>query len=376
MYAGKKDIPANRLDVKNLFQNFRFAPDGNTSLADTLCSFIKEEIAFGRLKGGERIPTMREIAKATGLSFGKARGVVEQLAREGYVHSRTYAGTVVLARGGDVLRGRVLVAVPGIDVGRFYRAQLVETMRRKLSGAGYAFSVVTFPLHGSDGMAQFKLELLRATDLVIAMRATPEVQKCIEESGVPHVYAFGDKPQAAGISWIRFCPKNALAAFAGHCARARVKRVVQVRFEDDALGDAQPMLAKKGIECSWLTIPKENGNRWVFESSLRQAYETFAAMPRHRFPDLLLFWSTFLAQGALTAFLARGIRMPDDVKAVVLCTAGLGPVYPKSFTRFEIDPAAAGEKVADFALAVMAKGRIPRPPLIESNYVFGHTFPF
>ncbi len=38
-----------RFDVKDIFQNFRFAADGNTSLADALCSHIKEEIAFGRL---------------------------------------------------------------------------------------------------------------------------------------------------------------------------------------------------------------------------------------------------------------------------------------------------------------------------------------
>lgn len=36
--------------------------------------------------------------------------------------------------------------------------------------------------------------------------------------------------------------------------------------------------------------------------------------------------------GAVTAFLSRGIRLPEDVKVVPLSNAGLGPVYPKSFT--------------------------------------------
>ncbi len=73
--------------MKDILQTFRYEPDGARSLEDALCAFIKEEIAFGRLKGGDRLPTMRDIAQATGLTFGKARLVVERLAREGYVHS-------------------------------------------------------------------------------------------------------------------------------------------------------------------------------------------------------------------------------------------------------------------------------------------------
>lgn len=42
----------------------------------------------------------------------------------------------------------------------------------------------------------------------------------------------------------------------------------------------------------------------------------------------------------------------------------------------ECDPVDAGEKISDFALAVLAKGRIPPPPVIEPQYVFGATFPF
>ena len=36
----------------------------------------------------------------------------------------------------------------------------------------------------------------------------------------------------------------------------------------------------------------------------------------------------------------------------------------------------AGEKISDFALAVLAKGRVPLPPVIVPQYIFGATFPF
>ena len=70
--------------------------------------------------------------KATGLSFNKARSVVERLVREGYARSRPHSGTVVLSRGKNILRGRVLVTYPDIDVCRYYPTQLFDTISRRL----------------------------------------------------------------------------------------------------------------------------------------------------------------------------------------------------------------------------------------------------
>lgn len=80
-----------------ILDKFKFRPDGITTPVDALCNFIKDEISFGHIKSGERLPTICEISKATGLTFGRARRVIENLAREGYVHSRPHAGTVCLA---------------------------------------------------------------------------------------------------------------------------------------------------------------------------------------------------------------------------------------------------------------------------------------
>ena len=66
----------------------------------------------------------------------------------------------------------------------------------------------------------------------------------------------------------------------------------------------------------------------------------------------------------------------EDVRLVVLSNRGLGPVHPEPLTRFECDAAAAGDSIARYALAVLAKGRVPRPPVISPHYVFGGTFPY
>jgi len=218
---------------------------------------------------------------------------------------------------------------------------------------------------------------LRANDLVIALRATPNVQTCLAESGVNHIFAYGGKPKVAdGSPWIRFDPEKALAQFASHCERAGVKHVVQVRFEDNEMFDAAPALAAWGISSSWITIARTGGERARFDGIVYCAYQKFEDMPFKSIPGLLLFWNAFAAQGAMLAFLDRGIRIPSNVKVVSISETGFGPAYIKPVTRFESDPIDAGEKIADFALAVLAKGRIPPPPVIAPQYIFGATFPF
>ena len=302
--------------------------------------------------------------------------MTECLAREGYVCSRPHVGAVVLSRGGNVLRGRVLFILPDDDVGRYHPAQMIDIVGRKLAAVGYSFSAVTFSCDTHDNLAYLKSELLRATDLVIAARATPHVQKILAESGVNHFFVYGDKPESDDRPWIRFSPEGALSQFADHCRRAGVKHVAQIRFEGSETLDAQPALAERGIDCTWMTVSCSKEGWGRFDGIVHCGYEAFAAMPRTSIPELLLLWNSFFTQGATMAFLARGINVPEDVKVVALSNTGIGPVYVKPFTRFEIDPADASQKVADFALAVLAKKRKPNPPQIMPQYVFGETFPF
>ena len=189
------------------------------------------------------------------------------------------------------------------------------------------------------------------------------------------MFIYGDPPKADEGRWIRFSAEEAIANFVQHCVRADVKRVTEVRFEGNDTPDARSALSAKGIKCSWMTVPRMDG-LGRYEGIERSAYNAFANMSRGSFPDVFLFWDDFVAQGALTAFLERGIRMPGDVRVVALSNRGLGPVSPEALPRFECEAAEAGEKVAAFALALLAKGRLPPLPVIAPHYVFGRTFPY
>ena len=355
--------------------NFRYTADGMTSLADALYAYIKDEIAYGRIKAGERFPTIKELADAAGLTFRIARGVVEQLSREGYVRSRPRVGTVVLKRDVMTVRGRVLFVLPDVDACSYHVTMIADALRHRLGAVGYAFSTVVFSQNERIGLSFLKHELVRTPDVAIVIYGTRQVRKCLREAGVKSVFIYGEPPAKDEGRWIRFSAEEAIGNFVKHCARAAVKYVTQVRFEGNETPDARAPLAEKGIKCSWMVIPRMDG-LGRYEGIERSAYNVFMGLPRTAFPDVFLFWDDFVAQGALTAFLERSLRIPGDVKIVTLSNRGLGPVYSEALTRFECDATEAGEKVATYALSLLAKGRLPPPPVIEPHYVFGSTFPY
>ena len=359
----------------DFLKNFRFTSDGTTIAADALCAYLKGEIAGGRLKPGTTLPTIKQLAEKTGLSFRIARGVVERLVKEGYVRSRPRVGTVVLPRDIRVQYGKVLFALPDVDASSYHATQIADALHRRLSQAGYIFTTAIFPLDSRLDRSFLAGELAHAPDIVVALYAKPHIRKYLRKTGLKCLFVYGDEPAAGEGPWIRFSSDDASAVFAEHCTRTGVRRVVQVRFDGNETPDVSSTLAAVGIACEWKTI-----QRWDvlgrYEGIKRAAYEAFLELPRADFPDVFLFWDDFVAQGALTAFMKRGIKIPEDVKVVVLSNRGLGPVYAEPLTRFECDAATAGEKVADFTLALLAKGRTPPPPVISPQYVFGATFPY
>src|ERR1700751_3385373 len=56
---------------------------------------LREAIRDGRLRGGERLPSSRELARALGVSRGMVQECYGQLLAEGYLTSRTGSATRV-----------------------------------------------------------------------------------------------------------------------------------------------------------------------------------------------------------------------------------------------------------------------------------------
>ena len=359
----------------SFMMDFRPETNGAVTAGEALFAYLKREIVSGNAKPGMALPTIQKLAEMSGVTFRIARGAIERLAREGYVRSRPRVGTVVLPRDAHVMRGKVLFALPDVDASSYHVTQIADSLHRELGKAGYVFTTAVFSQNPRHDHSFIKCELDHAPDIVVSMYAKTHLRRYLAGKGIRCIYVYGEKPEENEGPWIRFSAEDAISVFVEHCVRKGVGKVVQVRFSGNETPDAESALSAAGISCAWKTIP-----RWDvlgrYEGIERAAFETFLNMPQEKFPDVFLFWDDFVAQGALTAFMKRGVSIPRDIKIAVLSNRGRGPVYTEPLTRFECDAAAAGEKIACFTLSMLAKGRVPTPPVISPQYVFGSTFPF
>src|SRR5260370_8293586 len=71
----------------------RLDRDGVQPLRSQLEAGIREAIRNGRLHGGERLPSSRELARELGVSRGLVQERYSQLLSEGYLTSRAGAAT-------------------------------------------------------------------------------------------------------------------------------------------------------------------------------------------------------------------------------------------------------------------------------------------
>jgi DNA-binding LacI/PurR family transcriptional regulator len=80
--------------------------------------------------------------------------------------------------------------------------------------------------------------------------------------------------------------------------------------------------------------------------------------------------------GALTALLSHGIRVPEDVRAVVWANkgGGCGPVFTKRFTRIEVDIRSCGTKVVESVLQYLRTGAFLDIVDASPIYISGDTF--
>ena len=357
--------------AKVRFQIDRFS---GIDLADQIRDAIVGEITTGRLRAGEKLPTMQEIAKAAKVTFRTARSVIERLAREGYVASRPGIGTVVTPKNLTIWRGRVLFIMREEDEASYHVHGVMGEVRRRLIDAGYLFFCVVASRKPNGDRSQLKAMLGTPGDFAIVMYDSPLVEAMLAEAGVPYVVACGEGVSRKNAWQIPFSPQEAIEAFVSHCRRRQVKRVTQVDFDDNSVKPMDRALAAADIETDHVLV-RSKPALGRFAGLEQAAFEKFMAIPRRNYPDVFFVWDIFVARGVFAALLKLGVRIPEDVSVVVQTNPGLGLQAPCPVTRFEADGEAVGATVAGFVLSILQKGRIPKVPTIGRTYVIGGTFP-
>lgn len=359
-----------RKEKKDVELPFTVSKSSRRTLVEQVTDGIRQCIVSGLYKTGDVIPTTRDLAVKLGVSRIVTRAAVRELAEAGLVNPKPSIGCVVLGSGGKLWNGRVLF-VSRTDGRTYYVNVFTAALREHLVKAGWLFTqaAVIETDNGTD-VSELELQLTHPVDLAVVMFDNKNAEKVLSRSGVPYIL-LGDGKYGitkGRIGQVNFVRENCIADFAAACKAAKVKSVLQVGIEH--FGDVFPELAEAGIKVSEKVIDVPKGME-LPESAAFAARDYFArklAKGTYKFPDLIYFSDDYACTGALSAFSAAGIRIPEDVRVVTWSNSGNGPVYSKSLAKMYVDPE---EHAITFAESVLKYFKTKK---FDGNYSFGTKF--
>ena len=360
------------------YSPFSLDPGIPGTLADQLVDNIRRAIASGMFRHGDRLPGIRQMAKMCGTSLAVPRAAIRKLEDAGEVRGRPGAGCIVLGRNENVWRGRVVLVVVGACAS-YARDSFYMELAMRLARIRYRADFVLVPKlrRGDRGydFSALKRALKRGCDLVVASACDAAIPKFLRASGLPYVLCANslvDKSSGfVGQSVRSF--GDALAGFAGHCAEAGVRRVLQVDFVGCQV-NASSALAAHGIAVERLTVDPEYSAARL-ESFLKCAYEAVARRMagRHHIPDCVFFADDFLATGGILALSDAGLRAPRDIRLATFANAGVVPAYSVELARIEYGPRANAAKLASRIAAYLKCGTAVGVVPFVAQYVRGET---
>ena len=349
-----------------------------TGLVLQIVRRAKTAIMRGKYHPGEVLPGILEVAKAANCGAKSVRAAFRQLADEGWVAPRRHVGSVVLERGTDIVRDRILFfnLTPYYC---YYSDQLVAEMRTRLLRGNVCITTCTSSrASGPKRFYQLEELLKEHWSLVIEHGMEPTARRMIEEAGWPFaIVGNGGKsisskaPNCVGA--VEVVCGLALPDFVRDCARRDVRRVLQVHCHFGSF-DAAEMLHVMGVEVRTERTP------WELSRPEDVAHAGFDIVDRwfsregHWKPDLVLFTDDYVAQGGLIALKKHGVQIPEDVSVVSLSNKGHGPVWEKPLTRFEMDASSHGKEVTRAIRSYLSGKPFPQGLVLGSTYRRGATF--
>lgn len=358
---------------------FKIDRTASGTLIDKVAEGFRRAIVGGVYVAGDVLPGLVEIAQGLGVSVNVVRAASRQLVKEGLIRPRRHLGSVVQPRTGRVKRGRVLVAISGTRASNFINI-LSCSASDLLMKHGYLVTEIVVPDAASRrDYTQLRLELADRPDLVL-LTCAQDAGLCREVAafGLPFI-AYGHKrPRArTAVGFVREDLEGGVDDFVAQCVRCGVRRVLVVRAWRER-GVVESLLEKAGITVETHQFESErlyNKVEEVQRAGLDWCREWLGAS-RSALPDLMAFPDDdVLAAGALTALLEAGVRVPEDLEVVALAHKGIGPVFVKPLSRFEIDAAAFGDRMARYAFEFLNGRKIPPEVVASATYVAGGSFP-
>ena len=352
---------------------------------------LRSAIQSGFWKPGERLPSSRELKTALGVSVRAPAEALQMLAGEGLITLREKCGAVVAAARAPIVKGRVLLIVPG---GAQIRSAsvLMENVRRELNAAGYLAVTTSVPKKEKDfvdddpdsfDLRQLEYDLKMTYSLVLFYGPPPwtdGIVRMLAGTKCPFLVADGPRADAPNcIGGILRDNSPAAEALAVHCRRAHIRRVTVVRKWRSDGSDVAAALRAIGAKVDFLSVPQEKGrgrSEELWQSSFAAFERRFARNGAKWLPELLYFTDDHCFLGAAMSLMSRRIGVPQGVRIVTATNTGMRPPFCCSVACLENDLNAQAALISKAMLDFLDRGRPVAAGLsIGSSYVPGETFP-
>ncbi len=348
-------------------------------ISETIADELAADLASGRWKTGERLPSVDELRARFGAGEYAVRRAIKRLAATGAISVKKHVGAVATAKPFWSWKGRVAFVALG-RMASYFQTMLALGFAQKFESAGWQF-IPVFLDNAKDGsvdLEPLRRHVVGGLDFAVGLFGERQIAEMLDRAGVPYVILNGftrDFPNARAV--IREDARECFAALIAALRARGVRRLVEFDMPRSINRSFKRQLFEAGISVERVMCKWDNERKWTLGDLKACGHRTVAAYfadERHKLrpPDVVLFDDDYLAVGGVVALFEAGFRIPADIGVVSHANRGNELALGVSVARFVNDPVSYADAVAEYVVAQL-EGRRAALPKVSWRFVSGES---
>ena len=348
-------------------------------ISETIAETLAEELANGRWKSGERLPSVDELRERFGAGEYAIRRAIKRLADSGAISVKKHVGAVVTAKPRWSWKGCVAFVAVGA-MGSYFQQMLSIRFAQIFESAGWQFVpvIIETAKDGSLDLEPLRRHLADGVDFAVGLFGEKQAAVMLDNAGVPYVILNGftrNFPNARAV--IREDSRECFSRLIAALKKRGARRLVEFDMPRSIDRSFKRQLFEAGISVERVMCKWDNEIKWTLGDLKACGHRTvtdYFADERHRQrpPDVVLFDDDYLAVGGVVALFEAGFRIPDDIGVVCHTNRGNELALGVSVARFVNDPVSYADAVAEYVIAQL-EGRRVALPKISWSFIDGES---
>lgn len=347
---------------------------GRTAKYQQVTDWIREQIASGELKEGDKLASENELSTSFGISRQTVRHAFSLLIQEGILTSVQGSGTYVtrkepLGQRAKNLSRTVTIITTYVDGYIFPR--ILQAMVKTLEKAGYT-SKVMFTNNHLETERRLLEQILEEgsrdpliVESVMSGLPNPNTScyRRLQEAGIPILFFHSYYPQLS-LPHVGMNDEQAGRLATDYLISQGHKRIGAIFKTDDGQGIRRYVGYLQALRQAKIEV-KEERITWIDSQELRDAFELSPRiLKRLKACTACVCYNDEVAHILTRICLERGIRIPEDLSLVSIDDSELAVLNPIPLTSVAHPMENLGKKAAEHML------RLIEDPGFDATYEF------